>query len=198
MNQQIKFNEALENVRGRLFKACNLLGILKGIDAHEDTFNMGHEDIIKTIDDYLQGTFDPLEDISKALGGDSADFKEIDGVWTYKGFPVSEVEKLDQESVELALQYHELSEENKIRFSVELDRIELEHGKGTTDTTQEETEDEANNPLDLPATPSVKVEQILCLCHALDNYITENPESGIVGAIEDAAKVLVGLLEEGV
>ena len=70
MNQPIKSNEALENVRERLFKACNLLEILKGIDANEDTFNMGHEDIIKIIDDNLQGTFDPINDIFKALDVD--------------------------------------------------------------------------------------------------------------------------------
>ena len=73
MNAQTKPTEALESledVRERLFKACNLLEILKGIDANEDTFNMGHEDIIKIIDDNLQGTFDPINDIFKALDGD--------------------------------------------------------------------------------------------------------------------------------
>ena len=70
MNAQTKPTEALESledVRERLFKACNLLEILKEIDANEDTFNIGHEDVIKIIDDSLQGTFDPIEIINKAL-----------------------------------------------------------------------------------------------------------------------------------
>jgi len=62
--------KSVEDIHRRLYKACNLLEILKGIDANEDTFNMGHEEIIKIIDDSLQGTFDPINDIFKALDVD--------------------------------------------------------------------------------------------------------------------------------
>ena len=98
MNAQTKPTEALESledVRERLFKACNLLEILKGIDANEDTFNMGHEDIIKIIDDSLQGTFDPIEIINKALKVDDN----------------GKSKKLSQESVDLALQIQSMDED---------------------------------------------------------------------------------------
>jgi len=64
----------------------------------------------------------------------------------------------------------------------ELESICHKHDTDTTLATQEETD------------PSVKVEQNLCLCHALDNYVHGVPEAGIVGAIEDAAKVLGEML----
>lgn len=41
----------------------------------------------------------------------SDDFKEVDGVWTYKGFPVSEIEKLDKEDVDFALQFQSMGKE---------------------------------------------------------------------------------------
>jgi len=263
---------------------------METVNLHTDLLTNIYEKqiAIRDLVDQLAHEYDDIKDSDRSKAVAIRDMADKQGEHLNElETKLDSIEKLDQDSIEIALQYQGFSEENKIRCSVEIGRVDLEYGKGFTDTDnstqeeikelllsiwkmanhldsalafknaeqkgesvedilppelfassipfvmdnypdnlcveigalakqlginlhqtrteqdrfkenelpiKEETEDEANDSLHLPATMSVKVEQILCLCHALDNYILENPESGIVGAIEDAAKVLGEML----
>lgn len=60
-------NKLMDDMHTRLYRVCNLITLLKEVDATADDFNSGHEEVVQIIDDTLCGVFDSLDDISKAL-----------------------------------------------------------------------------------------------------------------------------------
>ena len=57
----------MDDMHTRICRVCNLITLLKEVDATADDFNSGHEEVVQIIDDTLCGVFDSLDDISKAL-----------------------------------------------------------------------------------------------------------------------------------
>jgi hypothetical protein len=61
----------------RLYRVCNLITLLKEVNANADAFNSGHEEAVHIVDETLLGVFDSLDDICEALHVESGGDQEV-------------------------------------------------------------------------------------------------------------------------